>query len=99
MFLIKEATINDIDENEEYLLLISDFDELINDIKAIYISKDYLGLMSWLIDRAFKITPSIKSNNSKIISKINTNKSILIKILYEINHENLLKCFSGNIRK
>ena len=93
------STINDIDENEEYLLLRSDFDELINDIKAIYISKDYLGLMSWLIDRAFKITPSIKSNNSKIISKINTNKSILIKILYEINHENLLKCFSGNIRK
>ena len=91
--------LDDSDENEEYLLLRSDFEELINDIRSVYISKSYLGLMSWLIDRAFKITPNMKSNDMKVMSKINNNKSILIKILYEINHENLLKCFSANIHK
>ena len=93
---------SDLDEDEkreDYLLLRSNFDDLIKDIKKVYISKNYLGLMSWLIDRSFKITPNIRSNNKSILSKISNNRSILIKILYEINSENLLKCFSGNIDK
>lgn len=90
---------HDDDNFNDYLLLRNDFDELISDIRSVYISKNYLGLMSWLIDRAFKITPNMKSNNAKIVSKINNNKAILIKVLYEVNKENLLKCFSGNIHK
>ena len=90
---------HDDDNFNDYLLLRNDFDELISDIRSVYISKNYLGLMSWLIDRAFKITPNMKSNNAKIASKINNNKAILIKVLYEVNEENLLKCFSGNIHK
>ena len=76
-----------------------DFEELINDIKSIYISKNYLGLMSWLIDRAFYITPSIKQNKCNVKNNTNKNKSLLIKILYDINSKNLLKCFSKNIKK
>ena len=76
-----------------------DFEELLDDIKSIYISKNYLGLMSWLIDRAFCITPSIKQNKTTIKNSTNKNKSLLIKILYDINPQNLLKCFSKNCKK
>lgn len=91
--------VSNTDNNEEYLLLRSDFEELIEDIKSIYISKNYLGLMSWLINRAFCIGSGVMRNKNEIKSKINMNKSILIKTLYEINSESLLKCFSGNINK
>ena len=101
-FDLYNSVSSDLDEDEkreDYLLLRSNFDDLIKDIKKIYISKNYLGLMSWLIDRSFKITPNIRSNDKKILNKINNNRSILIKVLYEINNENLLKCFSGNVHK
>ena len=87
---------NIFDRDESYLLLRSDFDDLLSDIKRIYISGNYLGLFSWLIDRAFMITPNINSNKKVIKTKINTNKSVLLKILYEVNSANLLKCFSKN---
>lgn len=83
-------------DNETYLLLRKDFDDLISDINKIKISKNYLGLFSWLIDRAFLITPNLKSTRKQIISTINKNKSILIKVLYDINPDSLLKCFSKN---
>lgn len=84
-------------ENEsEHLLLRSDFDELIVDIRKTYISRNYLGLMSWLIDRAFRITPQIKRNTKNIKSRIRNNKSMLLKVLYEVNPVALLKCFSKN---
>ena len=81
------------DNNEEYLLLRDDFDKLIEDIRSIYISKNYQGMMSWLIDRAFLITPNIKSNNSSLKATINTNKSLLLKVLYDVNNETFLNCF------
>ena len=81
------------DSNEEYLLLRSDFDDLIKDIKTTYISKNYLGLMSWLINRAFSIGAGVRRNNDSIISTINTNRSVLLKTLYTVNQDALLKCF------
>jgi hypothetical protein len=75
-----------------------DFNDLIADIKEIYISKTYLGLMSWLLDRAFCITPTMKSNKMIIKNNTNKNKSLLMKVLYDINSDNLLKCFSKNIK-
>ena len=79
--------------------IMIDFEELIDDIRELYISKNYLGLMSWLIDRAFCITPSIKQNKNTIKNNTNKNKSLLIKVLYDINSKNLLKCFSKNCKK
>lgn len=84
------------DDEEGYLLLRSDFDDLIKSIHTTYISKNYLGLMSWLIDRAFVISPDVKRNQREIRSKLRMNKSILIKALYQTNSANLLKCFSNN---
>ena len=81
------------DNNEQYLLLRHDFDKLIEDIQTIYISRNYLGLMSWLINRAFNIGAGVRRNNDVIMSTINTNKAILLKTLYSVNPEALLKCF------
>ncbi|MCI8512683.1 MAG: hypothetical protein HFE83_11955 [Lachnospiraceae bacterium] len=86
----------DSSNDSEHLLLRSDFDELIRQIRKIRLSQNYLGLMSWLIDRAFLITPQVKRNDKTIQSKIRNNKAILLKVLYEVNPAGLLKCFSKN---
>ena len=83
-------------EDEDYLLLRKDFDNLISDIQKIKISKNYLGLFSWMIDRAFKILPGSLRNQKSISSVLNKNKPLLLKTLYEVNSSNLLKCFSKN---
>jgi hypothetical protein len=84
---------NEDDNNEEYLLLRSDFDDLIAEIQSIYISRNYLGLMSWLLDRAFCITLGAQRKSNVTMTTINTNKSILLKTLYSVNPDALLKCF------
>lgn len=86
---------SDINDNlEDYLLLRHDFDELIYDIQNIYISRNYLGLMSWLINRAFCITSGVKRHANKTMqSTINTNKALLLKVLYSVNKDAFLKCF------
>lgn len=88
-----ENNVDSGEDNENYLLLRNDFDELINDIRQVYISKNYLGMMAWLIDRAFLITPNIRSNNDNISTTIHTNKSLLLKVLYDVNSEAFLACF------
>jgi len=90
---------DDEDEEDSYLLLRSDFDDLINDINQVYISKNYLGLMSWLINRAFLIGAGARRNTKEIQSTLNNNKAILLKTLYTINPSALLKCFAKNIEK
>ena len=88
-----------MDQDDNYLLLRNDFDEMIESIKRIYISDSYLGLMSWLINRAFCIGVGAKRTKAITNSNIKKNKSLLLKVLYDINKECLLKCFSGNISK
>lgn len=84
---------NDEDNEEEFLLLRSDFDKLIEDIRSMYISQNYAYLMSWLIDRAFMITTDVRGNRNTMQSTINSNKSLLLKVLYEVNSDCLLSCF------
>ena len=83
-----------LDENS--LLLRSDFDQLIEDIKKIYISKNYVGLMSWLIDRAFGISQQVQNHSHLADRKTNENKALLLKVLYDINPQNVLQIFSKN---
>lgn len=83
--------------SDDYLLLRSDFDKLINDIKSINISSNYLGLMSWLIDRNFVITPYIKCKEQQLKTTVNKNKSLLMKTLFEVNRKSLLTIFSKNL--
>lgn len=78
---------------EEYLLLRQDFDNLVEDIRRIYISNNYLGLMSWLIDRALIITPEVSKNAGQLKSRLNKNRSLLLKVLYEVSPNQFLQCF------
>lgn len=75
------------------LILRDDFDNMINSIRQIYISKDYLGLFSWLVDRAFHLTTNIDNKHIKTRAKTEKNKALLLKTLYTINRANLLKIF------
>lgn len=84
------------DEYDEYLLLKSDFEDLLEDIRVTYIGSNYIGLMSWLIDRAFLITCGTRRNSETTNRKTNENKALLLKVLYDINHSNILKIFSKN---
>ena len=77
---------------DNYLLLRSDFEELIKSIRSTNISGKYIGLMSWLIDRAFVITPDV-SRNKMLKTNLGTNKSLLLKVLYEVNPKCFLQCF------
>jgi hypothetical protein len=85
------------DQDDEYFLMRSDFEELLEEIRNTYISANYIGFMSWIIDRAFIITPMLKSK-SNISSKTNKNKSILLKVLYDINSQNILKIFNKSTK-
>ena len=87
-----ELLASQFSDEDEYLLLRSDFDEMIEDIKRVHISKQYLSLMSWLIQRAFLLTPQAYNSHSQT----HRNKSILLKTLYEVNPSCLLQVFSKN---
>lgn len=88
--------INDKNAQDKYdknLLLKLDFENMVNEIRNMYISSSYEDLFSWLIDRCFLITPSISGNKNKIKSTIMTNRSLLLKTLYEVNPKAFLNCF------
>ena len=93
----KDNEIDDTENEEEYLLLNSDFDQLIKDIREITFTKKYLGLMSYLINRAFTPTSGIKHSGRPIKTNLNKNRPLLLKTLYELNPKQFLKCFSKNI--
>lgn len=80
------------ERENDYLLLRSDFNELVNNIRGLNISSNYIGLMSWLIDRAFVITPDVL-RNKMLKTNLGTNKSLLLKVLYEVNPKCFLQCF------
>lgn len=84
------------DSQEDILLLRNDFDQLIADIKEIKFGKKYIGLMSYLIDRAFVITQNIKNIGGAPISKTHNNRAILLKVLYTLNPEQFLQCFKSD---
>lgn len=87
-----QAAFNDVCEND-YLLLRSDFEELVKAIRGLNVSTNYIGLMSWLIDRAFMITPAMYQNNKMLKTNLNSNRSLLLKVLYEVNPKCFLQCF------
>lgn len=87
---------SDETDYEENLMMRDDFNQMILDIRQVYLSKNYLGLMSWLIDRAFFITTAAKNNQQRSTSTLSKNRVVLLKTLYSINSKNLLQCFSKN---
>ena len=82
-------------EQSDYLLLRSDYEDMLEDIRRISMPNKYVGLMSWLIDRCFAITPGVIRNRNKIQSKLSKNRPLLLKILWDLNPEMFLRCFKG----
>lgn len=80
---------------ENSILLMENFYEMVEKIKKTYISNNYIGLMSWLINRAFLITSNVKAQEGKIFSNLKKNRPLLLKTLYDVNKECFLKCFKS----
>lgn len=80
-------------DESDYLLLRSDYEDLLEDIRKISLPNKYVGLMSWLVNRCFMITPSMVQNKDRIQSKLSKNRPLLLKVLYDLNPNLLLKCF------
>lgn len=79
---------------EQTFVLQADFDVMLKNIQKIHLSSNYAGLFSWLIDRAFVITPALQRNvNTK--SKVKKNRALLLKTLYTINKGQFLRCFEN----
>lgn len=93
LHLLMHDTFDDTADPDLFVFLEEDFDKLIEDIRNIYLSRNYLGLISRLIDRAFVITHGAKRHVHDIQSNTNNNKSILLKVLYEVNRSAFLLCF------
>lgn len=77
--------------------LEEDLEELITKIRGLYLNSSYIGLTSWLIDRAFCISPQVANHAHLSQRMTDKNKSLLLKILYDINPNNVIKCFSKNL--
>ena len=93
---------NERKEGEGYLLLREDFDNLVEDIRQLYFSQNYLGLVSWIIDRTFCISPYAKAcamkNDGENLTNLDKNRSILLKILYKVSKNAVLTVFSKGIK-
>ena len=82
----------DEDKHKQYLYCKMNFEILIDDIKRISMSYKYRPLFIWLLNREFMITDNIKWNRNKIESTLMKNRSLLLKILWNINPDVLLSC-------
>lgn len=97
LLLFNAATKETKMTDEQFLLLRYDFDEMIEEIRKKYISKTYVGLFSWLLERAFLVDEeSIRKEADK--HAIRKNKSLLFHVLYEVNKDNLFQCLSKNLQ-
>ena len=95
--LLESQIDDDPFDYSHHLLLRSDFNELLSNITRTYISTNYAGLMSWLINRAFKITPKLAEQTTQIKSKTSKNKPLLLKILFQVSNKSFLSCFKSNL--
>ena len=96
---IREGYIEDGEYEKEFLLVRSDFDALVNDIRQIRLSRNYRDLVCYLINRAFSLSPGVKGKVNVIDRKTDKNKSILMKVLYEVNPKVFLSCFKRELPK
>lgn len=80
-------------ENEDFLLLRTDFNNMIESIRSSSISKNYKGFMFWLLNRTFFVSPRLKANQYKVKTTIKKNRSLMIKTLYQISPKCFLECF------
>lgn len=80
-------------DDTDHILLRNDFYDLIDSLSRTPISKNYQDFMYWILDRVFFITPQLQSNKLKIKSKLNKNRSLIVKVLFTLNSYTFLRCF------
>lgn len=80
--------------DDQELLLRDDFENLIEDIRKTNISKSYESVMSYLINRGLCITSSMKGQKGITQTKLHKNRSLLMKVLYEVNKSVFLSLFT-----
>ncbi len=90
--LLLASQSNEDDNYDLIMILQDDFDKLIENIRTTYISNNYVGLISRLIDRAFRITPNFSRHTN---ANTSSNKALLLKTLYKVNPKAFLRCFKG----
>lgn len=88
--LLLASQSNETDNYDLMMILQEDFDKLIESIRTTYISNNYVGLISRLIDRAFRITPNFSRHSN---ANTSSNKALLLKTLYKVNSKAFLRCF------
>lgn len=84
-------------DSSDFLLLRNDYEEMLEDIRRISMPNKYVGLMSWLINRCFAMTPDIVRNRNRIQSKLSKNRPLLLKILWDLNPKMFLECFKNTL--
>lgn len=94
-----EFNINKKNDDEDYFLLRSDYEDMIENIRKITLPNKYVGIISYLINRGFLISRGMKSTKNMMQIKLNKNKSLLMKTLYDVNHEAFLQCFCKELPK
>ena len=98
-YRLYQYNVDDDQEADDYFMLRDDFEEMVEDIRRTYISRNYLGLMSWLVNRAFRISDAIQRNDSRINSVLKKNRALLMKVLYDVNPTQFLQIFAKNSPK
>lgn len=86
-------------KNDDYYLLLDGFDELINDIKKLTVGEKYIGLFSWILNKIFSEDVDKEIESTKFNNMLQTNRSLVLKVLYDLNKDVFLKCFEKNITK
>lgn len=98
----KDAVVNEeivAWKNDDYYLLLDGFDELINDIKKLTVGEKYIGLFSWILNKIFSEDVDKEIESAKFNNMLQTNRSLVLKVLYDLNKDVFLKCFEKNITK
>ena len=87
-------------DDADYLLLREDFDSLVNAIKECCLPSKYLGLINWLLNRCFVIAPADREKKLKSQERknIDRNRTALLRVLYEVSPESVLKSFAKNVK-
>lgn len=91
--VVDRSYAGDYDYND-YIVLRSNFEEMVNEIRRVNLSSNYHGLVYWLINRAFMIKGATFRNTTKMSRIASKNKPLLLKVLYEVNPDLFLSCFS-----
>ena len=87
--------VSDDMDTSDYLLLRTDYEDLLQALRQTALSRNYLGLTSWLINRALMMNPNTKSHKGSINTKLSKNRPLLLKILYDMSPNNFKKCFKS----